>query len=442
MTRLRRLSSGLVVCLSVVGSAVADVLVLENLVLIDGTGGEARAVDALVVDDGRIAAIVPAGAGTSHTVDAAAERLDLGGAVVMPGLIDTHVHVARFPDTRVAAAAILAQALRGGVTSVRDMGGDVRALQDIARARASGEFVGPTVVASAVVGGPTLFADPRIARLGVGYPVGEAPWARAVTPTLDERLAVAEAKGAGAGGLKLYGDLARADAARMIAEARAQGLGTWAHATVFPARPGDLVDAGIGSLSHAPYLVWEAIDRMPDSYEARTKAPWRTTPADDGRLLRLYDRMAANNVYLDATLYVFAEMHTYSPDVEAAWTAEATRWGKEATRLAHRRGVGLTTGTDWFEPRENETLPHTHDEMAILVHDIGLTPMEAIVAATRNGADALGILDDRGTVEVGKAADLLVLSVDPLQDIANTRRIRRVFKDGVAVAPVSGAASP
>ena len=235
----------LAVCFTVArpASANSQVLILENLVLIDGTGDDARAVSALVVDDGRVVAIANAAAAYTVPDVEAARRVDLGGAVVIPGLIDTHVHVARFPDTRNAAAAILAQALRGGVTAVRDMGGDVRALNDLARAQASDEFLGPTVVASAVVGGPTLFADPRIARLGVGFPAGAAPWTRALTADLDLRLAVAEAKGAGAAGLKLYGDLPASLVVPLVAEARRQGLGTWAHATVFPARPGDLVSA-------------------------------------------------------------------------------------------------------------------------------------------------------------------------------------------------------
>lgn len=240
--------------------------------------------------------------------------------------------------------------------------------------------------------------------------------------------------GTGAGNVKVYGNLDAALATRLTAEARRQGLLTAAHATVFPARPGDLVAAGIGSLAHAPYLVWEAVAKVPEDYGARIAGPWKTIPPDHPKLLALYRRMAERGVFLDATLYVYHSMKNFAPDMHVEWADAAFAWGAQATRLAHQAGVRVTTGTDWFEPRAGE-LPHTHQELALLVEQAGFTPMEAIVAGTGNGAAALGIDKITGTIEVGKQADLLVLAADPLVDIHNTTRIRMTVRAGTIVAP-------
>jgi imidazolonepropionase-like amidohydrolase len=80
-------------------------------------------------------------------------------------------------------------------------------------------------------------------------------------------------------------------------------------------------------------------------------------------------------------------------------------------------------------------LPHTHEELALLVEAAGFTPMEALVAGTRDGAAALGMAATRGTVEVGKAADLLVLEASPLADIRNTQQIRMTVAGGRLVEP-------
>lgn len=95
----------------------------------------------------------------------------------------------------------------------------------------------------------------------------------------------------------------------------------------------------------------------------------------------------------------------------------------------------ITTDTDWFKPGPRQVLPHAHQEMQLLVEKAGLTPMGALVAATRNGAAALGILDERGTLEVGKAADLVLLGANPLEDIGNTTRILGIIKDGTMLEP-------
>jgi imidazolonepropionase-like amidohydrolase len=77
-------------------------------------------------------------------------------------------------------------------------------------------------------------------------------------------------------------------------------------------------------------------------------------------------------------------------------------------------------------------LPNLHQELALLVQ-AGLTPLDALIAATRTGAEVLGISASHGTIAVGKAADLLVLRADPLADIRNTRQIDFVIKRGKPV---------
>jgi imidazolonepropionase-like amidohydrolase len=224
-------------------------------------------------------------------------------------------------------------------------------------------------------------------------------------------------------------------ARRVIAEAHRQGLRAAAHATVFTAGPGDLVDAGIDSLAHAPYLVWEGADAIPGDYRKRIDGPWATVPPDHPKLLALYRRMAERGVFLDATLYVYKAMNSYPGHPPQAWADAAFAWAAKATRLAREAGVRVTTGTDWFEPGSDVELPHTHEELALLVDAAGFTPMQAIVAGTRNGAAAMGMGDTRGTVELGKAADLLVLDASPLEDIRNTQRIRMTVADGRVVLP-------
>lgn len=424
---------GLALWLAAISPAPAtDYLELTDFQLIDGSGAAPRAVKSLLVRDGVIVAIDAAGTRPEPERDARWTRIGLAGAWVIPGLVDTHVHVSRYPDPR-RGDRILASALRGGITSVRDLAGDARALAELDRAIEAGELRGPTLIYSALFGGPAIFHNGPTAEMSPGRTPGEAPWARRIDADTDLRQVMAEARGTGARNVKVYGDLKPRLATALIREARRQGLLTTAHATVFPAAPRDLVEAGIGSLSHAPYLVWEAADVVPDDYGQRIRGPWGTIAPDHPRLLALYRRMAERGVFLDATLYVYKAMKDYAPgQMDTSWTDAAFAWAAQATRLAHEAGVRVTTGTDWFEPRDEDGLPHTHDELALLVAHAGFTPAQALVAATRDGAAALG-LADRGTLAVGKRADLVVLDADPLADIANTKRIRFTVSRGVVI---------
>jgi imidazolonepropionase-like amidohydrolase len=413
----------------------ADILELTNLHLVDGTGAPARDIARLVARDGKIVALDAAGAVPAAGPGDRWTRIDLGGAWVMPGLVDTHVHVARFDEAYPQAKKLLDAGVRGGITAVRDMGGDARALAELERARARGELRSPAIESSALVGGADIFEDGPTAEMATGVEPGEAAWARRIDARTDLVRAIAEARGAGVGQLKLYGDLAPPLARRIIAEAHRQGLRAAAHATVFPTGPGDLVEAGIDSLAHAPYLVWEGADAIPGDYRKRIDGPWATVPPDHPKLLALYRRMAERGVFLDATLYVYKAMNGYPGRPPQPWADVAFAWAAKATKLAHEAGVRVTTGTDWFEPSSDFELPHTHQELALLVEAAGFTPMQAIVAGTRDGAAAMGMGATRGTVEVGKAADLLVLEADPLEDIHNTQLIRMTVADGRVVMP-------
>jgi hypothetical protein len=106
------------------------------------------------------------------------------------------------------------------------------------------------------------------------------------------------------------------------------------------------------------------------------------------------------------------------------WTAIC-----EELRAMHAAGVRLLIGTDlgalWVFPGSS-----VHDELALFVHELGLTPGQALRIATHDAADFSGQLSTLGTIEQGKLADLVLLNADPLVNIANTRRITAVITDG------------
>ena len=102
----------------------------------------------------------------------------------------------------------------------------------------------------------------------------------------------------------------------------------------------------------------------------------------------------------------------------------------EIVNELNQHGIPFLAGTDvsWWN---HNIIPgfSLHDELSLLVN-AGLTPMQALQAATRNAAEALDVLNKTGTIEVGKKADLVLLDVNPLEDINNTRKINAVIKAG------------
>jgi len=407
-------------------------LALTHVTLIDGTGAPPLANRTILVRGDRVAAVFESG---TRPLPDSARVEDLTGRYVIPGLIDAHVHLSGSASDAAGYEGLLRWMVLGGVTAVRDMAGDARELAYLARAAELDEIASPDIRYSALMAGPTFFAeDARVAGASRGVMVGAAPWMRAVTSAADPRPVVAEAKGTGATALKLYANLPASLLADLTREAHRAGMLAWAHATVFPAKPSEVVAAGVDVLSHTAYLVWEAAPHVPQDYSVRAMGDFGHIRPDDPRILAVLDSMKARGSILDATLHVFERTEASRPDGAGAGIAE---WGAAVTRLAHERGVLVDAGTDGMGSPD-DTVPNVHREMASLVEHAGFTPLEAISAATRVGAMAAGLEATHGTVSAGKLADLVVLSADPSRDIANTRAIVRVYKHGRAYETEGG----
>ncbi|HJU27011.1 MAG TPA: amidohydrolase family protein, partial [Rhodanobacteraceae bacterium] len=406
-------------------------LLLTHVAVIDGTGAPPQADMTIAISGDRITDVYPSG---SKPDPKGAQVQDLEGRYVMPGLIDAHVHLTGAEPDIAHYRDHLRALLLGGVTALRDMAGDDRLLAYLAGQANADEFESPDIFYVALMAGPSFFAeDPRAQDASEGEPLGFAPWMQAVTAATDLPLAVAEAKGTGATALKLYANLPASLIAPITREAHRQGLRVWAHATIFPARPSDEVDAGVDVISHSAYLVWEAAARVPDDYRMRAHGDFEHVDPADPRIVALLDAMKKRGTILDPTLRVFAGEAEHHPQGVGKGIMP---WSYAVTRLAHRKGVLIDAGTDSSGLPDNDqgpelgALPSVQDEMALLVEHCGFTPVEAIEAATETGAMALGQAAQRGTITPGKLADLVVLTADPSRDIHNTRRIGFVVKNG------------
>lgn len=402
-----------------------DRVVLVGGTLIDGRGGPPIENATIVMEEGRISSIA---ANLTEPFPEDVDVRSIAGKWIVPGLIDAHVHLATnpaAPEWRRRTEAQLEAMVRGGVTSVRDMAGDARAFPDLVDALARNEIMGPDVYYSALFAGPDFFDDPRVKQASIGIEPGDAHWARALTMESAVDEAVRQAAATGATGLKVYAAVSAPLLARISAEAHRRGMKVWSHATIFPAKPAEAVDAGVDVLSHAAYLVWEGSPRT-DDFTRRALGDFEGIPVDHPDVSALLDQMARLGTLLDATLLLMDRL----VDRDDAGPRRL-EWSADVVRAANQRGVRIVAGTDLATG--SGRAPPVHGEMAILVERAGLSPMEALVAATRNAAAAIGIESRVGTIEVGKEADVLILGRDPLADIRNTLAIEQVFKRGVAL---------
>ena len=232
--------------------------VYRNATLIDGTGAKAQPGMSLLVRGERIERVWKEGS-IAFKLSPDTKVVDATGLYVLPGLINTHEHLATPPNRRYAEAQ-MKRDLYGGITVVRDMADDLRQVADLARASRVGEIPGPDIYYAALMAGPEFFEDPRTRAVSAGMTPGKTPWMQAIGPDTDLVQAVAMARGTAASAIKIYADLPGETVKAITAEAHRQGIPVWAHAAVFPASPAQVLDAGVDVVSHVCMLAYQASD--------------------------------------------------------------------------------------------------------------------------------------------------------------------------------------
>jgi Amidohydrolase family len=399
--------------------------------LIDGSGAAVKSNSSLLVAGDTVEAVFLNSGDIPSSLPSNTREVDASHWYVLPGLIDTHVHLATSPDRR-AAQGTLRRYLYSGITSVRDMAGDIRALADLSRASLVQEIPAPDVYYSALMAGPSFFSDPRTVQSAQGEIPGTVPWMQAITDKSDMPTSVSLARGTGATGIKIYANLPADLVKNIAAEGRAQGIKVWSHSMVFPALPGEVVAANVDVMSHVCRIAFEAVDEKPKEYNHRVRPDYSKIKANHPAITKIFSEMAARDIILDATLRLYGEKEKTGADKTASAGPAfcPLSFAVALVREALNVGVDVAAGTDGDTPY-NEPYPALYEELDILVNQVGLTPLQAIRSATYIGAKTLGKESEIGLIAAGMRANLVFVERNPAEDIANLRSVVLTVKRGV-----------
>ncbi|MBA3560688.1 MAG: amidohydrolase family protein [Gemmatimonadaceae bacterium] len=411
-------------------AAPEPVTALSNVTLIDGTGSQPQMGMTVLVDGRKIMAIFRSGSGQ---IPRGATIVDLTGKFLLPGLIDSHVHLGTQARDSGVMRSILHNVFMDGVTAVRDMGGSMRIVRPLAELASRDTAQLPRIYYSAVVAGPGRWFEGEFGQnASGGLVLGESPLVRRVDTTSDVRGVVDAARSAGATSIKVYNGIQPSLLRALTAEAHRRGMKVWSHFWVDPGRPSDVILAGVDVVSHADQFRPEVVSVAAlgvDSIGRSIRAgEIRAIRADDARFSRILGSMLRRGTLLDPTLSIMlprqAPADTSRASVERVYGT--FHFAAAMTKRAAKAGIPIVAGTDAI----GGSTANLHAELQMLVDSAGLTPLQALRASTLNGAIALGVSDSIGRVSVGKVADLLVLCGNPASDIRNTQTIWAVMKAG------------
>jgi imidazolonepropionase-like amidohydrolase len=422
-----------------------DGLALLGATLIDGSGGPPLPHSVVVVRGGRIESV---GTGDGFILPPRTTRVDVSGHWIIPGLIDGHVHLID-PQAGVLAWSI-PRYLAWGVTTVRDAHGPLERILDLREKLDRGDRLGPRVYAagSMIDGVPPTYPD-------------AIPAERAA----DARRAVDRLVSQGVDFIKLYTRIDRGLLLPIMDEVRTFNLRVSAHLGMVDARTA--ARAGVSSIEHLSGIPEAVVGDPSGLYAAHARsffAGWTASERawaslDSAALADVAAELAEKRVVLVPTLVLHEtmsrlddsttlrdSMYRAVPEFErqrwnvpdmvarAGWSREDFEGFRRSRPVQDRflrefvaRGGLVATGTD----AANQLMVPgygVHRELELLVR-AGLSPGEALVAATRNGAVLVGA-DSIGVVAPGKVADLVILTRDPMADIRNTTAIDRVMSRG------------
>jgi len=453
------------------GMCAAQSTVIDGATLIDGNGG-APVADAVIVFEGtRITAAGPRAAvrvpPNSHIVDAR-------GRYVIPGLIDTNVHLSLYGGAKERYESLVRYQPRQndivleaaqidltyGVTTVRDSYGLLRPLTHVRDEIAAGRAVGARILAAGNIvgwGGPysitfslTPDRDLTLFQEQMNDEVAQGAGEELFDMSPDElRVAIDKYLDKGPDFLKFGGTshfsqptfIGFSPEAQkvMVEETHKRGRGVDTHSTNIEGLRISLL-AGVDLVQHPELMTPRA---MPDDLIRMMKerhvlgGMLVSTITGDAWTKHLKAKEEAEKKYAKAANHplTFTEKRRKAADL-----GDDLETRRRNAQALIRAGVLLTPGTDsyWGAAPEfaREPKPETQDHgigtiLAIegLV-ELGMTPSQAIVAGTKNGAIACRRLKDFGTIEAGKLADLLILGADPLADIHNLRKLNAVYKEG------------
>ncbi|HUH61382.1 MAG TPA: amidohydrolase family protein [Terracidiphilus sp.] len=420
-----------------------NVVVLEGARLIDGSGAAPRENAAVVIEGDHITAIGTAG--KTH-YPKGARVVDVRGRTIVPGLINSHGHLGVVLNTMQSANAYTRENVQSaavqyeqyGVTSMIALGLNRDLVYELRDEQKKGTFPGATIfTAGRGIGVP-----------GAAPPVPAAPDQVYRPATADEaRAEVREMASHHVDIIKIWVDDVFGRFSKMqpevyaavIDEAHKQGVGVAAH---------------VFYLEDAKRLVADGVDVLAHSVRDQK------VDADLIAAMKSHGTFYVPTLTVDESFYVFAEHPEmmdnafftqsvspellkvfHSPEYKAKCENDANLAKNKAAhatamqnlKILQDAGVKVAFGTDSgaFPARIPGWGEHRELEMMV---DSGLTPMQALVAATRTSASLIHA-GDRGTLEPGKRADLIVLAANPLDDIHNTRQIVAIWHGGHEVQP-------
>jgi imidazolonepropionase-like amidohydrolase len=392
------------------------VTVLKNGVVIDGTG-RAPVEDAFVVVKGN--KIEQVGVGGIKLQDA--ETIDVDGKTIMPGMIELHGHmrwvrtgeVVDEGELALISAHALKQSLEKGITTVRSQGEYFGTAFAIKRAQARGLFVGSRI---RVCG--SLISTTG----GHGNITADGPW--------ECRKRVREAINAGADHIKIgtthrpwrgLEEYTIEELNALVEETHRYKRKVACHAAMMPGME-QAIRAGVDTIEHGPSEFPFEIDDQTVRLMVESGVWWVPT---------LWCFMHEKTSEELAEIKKLWEFGPWDAELEEEWMMHDTRRYAPINFKKCRAGgvVKIATGTDTMGGNKFHSFGQAHEE-AILFVKYGMSNMEAIKAATLNGAMAYGEDDKLGSIEPGKLADVIVVDGNPLKDITALRKVVLVMIDG------------